>query len=87
MWYCIEVVSFILSVVLTGAGVLLSIQYIFASYESRNDASHVAMGERIDTMGERIDAASVALRSELSTRIDALNARMDTVIQMLARSQ
>ena len=82
-----EVMTLLLSVVLTGAGVLCSLQYIIASYESRNNAAHVAMGERIDAMGERIDAANVALRSDLNTRIGALNGRMDTLIQMLARSQ
>ncbi len=86
----------ILSVVLTGAAVLLGVWRIHASYEARNDAAHAKLGERIDAsnaeLGKRIDASNAELgkridasRAETSGRIDALHQRLDTVIQMLAR--
>lgn len=86
----------ILSVVLTGAAVLLGVWRIHASYEARNEAAHAELGKRIDAsreeVGQRIDASREevsrridASRAELGGRIDVMNQRMDTLVQLLAR--
>ena len=75
----------IVSVVLTGAAVLLGVWRIHASYEGRNDNAHTELGKRIDAtreeLGQRIDTS----RAELGGRIDVLNQRMDTLVRLLAR--
>ena len=66
----------IVSVVLTGGGVLLGVWRMLAYYEARNDAAHAKLGQRIDAvsseLGQRIDAVS----SELGQRIDAVRAEL-----------
>ena len=84
----------IVSVVLTGAGVLLGVWRMLAHYEARNGAAHAKLGQRIDTvsseLGQRIDTVSSELgqridtvSSELGQRIESvraeLGARIDTV--------
>ena len=62
----------IMSVVLTGAGVLVGVLFgvwrMLARYESRNDAAHAELGRQIDAMNARIDK----LTEGLSARIDKL---------------
>ena len=62
----------IVSVVLTGAGVLVGVLFgvwrLLAYYETRNDATHAELGRRIDVMNTRIDQ----LTEGLSARIDKL---------------
>ena len=80
----------IVSVVLTGGGVLLGVWRMLAYYEARNDAAHAKLGQRIDAvsseLGQRIDAVRAELgarldsgHAELGGRIDAVNGRIDTV--------
>ena len=80
----------IVSVVLTGGGVLLGVWRMLAHYEARNDAAHAKLGQRIDAvsskLGQRIDAVRAELgarldsgHAELGGRIDAVNGRIDTV--------
>ena len=62
----------IVSVVLTGAGVLVGVLFgvwrMLAHYETRNDAAHAELGRRIDVMNTGIDK----LTEGLSARIDKL---------------
>ena len=62
----------IMSVVLTGVGVLVGVLFgvwrMLAHYETRNDAAHAELGRRIDVMNTRIDK----LTEGLSARIDKL---------------
>ena len=62
----------IVSVVLTGAGVLVGVLFgvwrMLAHYETRNDAAHAELGQRIDVMNTGIDK----LTEGLSARIDKL---------------
>ena len=58
----------IVSVVLTGAGVLFGVWRMLAHYETRNDAAHAELGRRIDVMNTGIDK----LTEGLSARIDKL---------------
>ena len=75
----------IVSVVLTGAAVLLGVWRIHASYEARNDAAHGELVKRIDASREELNRRVDASRAELGSRMDTLNQRMDTLVQLLAR--
>ena len=80
----------IVSVVLTGGGVLLGVWRMLAHDEARNDAAHAKLGQRIDTVSSELRQCIDTVRAELGARlesvhaelggrIDAVNGRMGTV--------
>ena len=69
----------IVSVVLTGGGVLLGVWRMLAHYEARNDAAHAKLGQRIETVSSELGRRIDTVRAELGGRIDAVNGRIDTV--------
>ena len=68
----------IVSVVVTGVGVLLGVWRIQAHYEARNDSAHAALGQKIDAVREQLAkvAADVAY---LRGRNDERDRRMQVL--------
>ena len=67
----------IVSVVLTGAGVLVGVLFgvrrMLAHYETRNDAAHAELGRRIDVMNTRIDKLAEGLSARIGKLYELLS--------------
>ena len=70
----------IVSVVLTGAGVLVGVLFgvwrMLAHYETRNDAAHAELGRRIDVMNTGIDKLTEGLSARIDKLYELLSARV-----------
>lgn len=62
----------IVSVLLTGIGVLIGVWRIQAHYENRNDRAHADLGRRIDGLGTRVET----LGDGLGTRVEGLSTQV-----------
>ena len=66
----------ILSILLTGVGVLIGVWRIQAHYESRNDRAHADLGRRIDGLGTRLAAIGDQV-AKVAADVACLRGRQD----------
>ncbi len=65
----------VLTAIGTAVVTLLGVWRMFAHYETRNDAAHSELGQRIDNMGARLDSASAALNARIDRLYELLSSR------------
>ncbi len=70
----------VLTAIGTAVVTLLGVWRMLAHQETRNDAAHAELGQRIDNMGARLDA-------RLDSASAALNARIDKLYELLSARQ